>query len=110
MKHGLSIPTNRLKGLLKKALIERIEVLLSEQECNKEEKKVSEAVDYSMFDFGDSDSDGSLEIVCPDAPATVEEDVPEILKIEEFRQHIVTQSRLLETAGDCHQGCQRQLN
>jgi hypothetical protein len=29
-----------------------------------------------------------LEIVYPDAPATVEEDVPEIPKIDEFRQYI----------------------
>ena len=60
---------------------------MSEQERNEEETKVSEAVDHSVFDFNDSDSDGSLEIVCPAAAATVEEDVPEIRKIDEFRQY-----------------------
>lgn len=87
MKHGLSIPMNRFKGGKKKALIERIGALLSEQERNEEETKVSEVVDYSVFDFNDSDSDGSLEIVYPAAAATVEEDVPEIRKIDEFRQY-----------------------
>ena len=61
-------------------------MLLSEQERNKEETNVTEAVDYSVFDFSNSDSDGSLEIVYPYAPATVEDDVPEIPKIDEFRQ------------------------
>jgi hypothetical protein len=53
---------------------------LLEKERNKEEEKESKVVDCSVFDFNDSDSEGSLEIVYPDAPATVEEDAPEIPK------------------------------
>jgi hypothetical protein len=60
--------------------------MLLEKAHNREEEKESEVVDYSVFDFNDSECEGSLEIVCPDAPVTFEEDVPEIPKIEEFTE------------------------
>jgi hypothetical protein len=40
-----------------------------------------------VFEYNDADSDGSLEIVFPDAPATVEEDADDSPKIEDFKGH-----------------------
>jgi hypothetical protein len=60
---------------------------LEENERNQEEHKESEAVDYSVFEFNDSDSDGSLEIVFPDAAAAVEEGAADSPKIEDSKAH-----------------------
>ena len=55
----------------------------------KSRKRAKQLTTQCFQDFNDSDSEGSLEIVHPDAPATVEEDADEIPKIEEFTEHTV---------------------